>query len=162
MTLRTTTDPQAFNMNYGRNNPATPINPGEIDQMRKRLFDNISDLNANKYRLMPDEYHQLLNYHHYALTILDNRKIIQQAEMSNPYNRNFKVVNQPQSRIETVNPYEDSMTVVYQRDGRAKIVDPKNPDNKFKGEWTQQFDLNVYNPPCFLPPSSNVWKLPQK
>jgi len=147
---------------YGSNNPVQVLTPVEIDKMRKRLFDNISDLNGNKYRLRADEYHQLLNYHHYALTILDNIKTISHAEMSDPYNRNIQnVVSKRISNIETINPYEEKMQVVYKKDGRAVIVDNSGiKSNKFKGEWEKQFDSNVYNPPCYQIPPSNVWGLP--
>jgi hypothetical protein len=148
---------------YGQNNPVTPLRPAEIDQMRKRLFDNISDLNGNKQRMRPDEYLQLLNYHHYALTILDNMKIIRRAEMSDPYNRNMGLTARPRSNIETINPLEDKLKVVYKRDGRATIVDTTGNDkSKFKGEWEKQFDEQVYNPPAMgTIVSSNLWGLPQ-
>ena len=64
----------SVNANYGQNNPVAPITIPEVDQMRKRLLDNISDLNANKLRMHADEYFQLLNYHQYALTILETPK----------------------------------------------------------------------------------------
>lgn len=162
MSLKTTTSPCVFNTSYGSNNPTTPITSTEIDRMRERLLQNISDLNGNKYRLMPDEYHQLLNYHTYALNILNNRKIIQLAQLSNPYNQNYGLVQQPHSRIETVNPFESPMTVVYKPNGQAKIIDPQNPDNRYAGQWAQQFDLMVYNPPAYTIPPSNVWGLPQR
>lgn len=162
-----TSNSEQMNINsaYGSNNPVTPMTPNEIDKLRKRLFDNISDLNANKQRFHPDEYHQLLNYHHYSLTILDNIKIIRKAEMSDPYNRNLQniVSNRNRSNIETINPYEEKMKVVYKRDGKAVFVDESGiKDNRFKGEWEKQFTEGVYNPPCYMIPSSNVWGLPQK
>lgn len=151
----------SINQAYGSNNPVTPMTSVEIDNLRKRLFDNISDLNGNKYRLKADEFHQLMNYHHYALTILDNIKTIAHAEMSDPYNRNIRNVvgNQRISNIETINPYEEKMRVIYGKDGRAKFVGAQN--SKFKGEWENQFDENVYNPPTFMVPPSNLWGLPK-
>ena len=157
-----TTSPQTFNLAYGINNPVAPITSTEIYQMRKRLFDNISDLNGNKHRLRPDEYHQLSNYHHYALTLLDNMKVIQRAEMSDPYNRNMGIVKHTStSQIDTNNPYETNLKVVYKRNGQAMIADPTRPDNRFQGEWMKQFDANVYNPPCYAIPPSNVWGVPK-
>jgi hypothetical protein len=152
-----------INQAYGVNNPVAPIGGPEIDAMRKRLFDNISDLNGNKYRLHPDEYHQLLNYHHYALTILDNIKIVRHAEMSDPLNRNMEFTHHPHSNIDSLNPYEEKLKVVYRRDGKATIVDTSSPEsqNRFKAEWEKQFDENVYNPPCYTIPPSNRWGLPQ-
>lgn len=132
--------------------------------MRKRLFDNISDLNKNKYRLMTDEYQQLLNYHHYALSILDNRKAMKVAEASDPYYQNLRHLESkgPITNIDTVNPYEDKLKVIYTRDGRAKVIDTRKGENRFKAEWEKQFDENVINPPCYAVPPSNVWGLPQK
>lgn len=151
--------PMAFNNNYQQNNPMAPITPGEVDRLRKRLLDNISELNANKHRFHADEYHQLSNYHHYSLTILDNIKIIRLAEASDPYNKNLRTVNDDNRNIDTINPYEKKMDVVYRRDGRAVVV---NGPKKFKGEWEQQFDQNVMNPQTFNLPPSNLWGLPPK
>lgn len=155
--------PMSFNSAYGQNNPIAPISPDEIDKMRKRIIDNVSDLNGNKHRLHPDQYHQLLNYHHYALTILNNIKLIQHAEMSDPYNHNMKITKPLQSNIETINPYEEKLRVVYGKDGKARFVDTSGAKhNRFKGEWESQFDEQVYNPPCYSLPPSNVFGLPQK
>ena len=153
--------PMSFNSNYGSNNPMLPMTPKEVDVLRKRLFDNISDLNANKHRMHADEYHQLSNYHHYALTILDNIKIVRQAEMSDPYNRNMGTVtgNQMRTNMETINPYENKMDVVYKRNGQASFVDKNS--SKFTAEWEKQFDANVNNPPMYTVPPSNRWGLPQ-
>ena len=117
-----------------------PLMISEVDIMRKRLFDNISDLNANKYRIRSDEYNQLLNYHHYALTILDNIKIISQSEIN-----------------DHSNPYDRKPDIIYNRDGR--IITPSGKP-RFKGEWESQFDENIINPPCYTIPPSNVWGLP--
>ena len=76
MALLTRTE---LNQAYGYNNPMTSITTDEIEAMRKRLLDNISDLNKNKNRMKPDEYFQLSNYHHYALTIFDNMIIVKPA-----------------------------------------------------------------------------------
>jgi hypothetical protein len=122
-------------------------------------------LNANKYRFHPDEYHQLSNYHHYALTILDNIKIVRVAEMSDPYNRNMGTVTGSNlaSNLETINPYEGKLDVVYKRDGRATIVDKSGAQgNRFKAEWEQQFDSDVLQPPCFNLIPNNQWALPLK
>lgn len=157
MSLSQNKEYMSINQTYGQNNPIKPITPTEVDIMRKRLFDNISDLNGNKHRLRPDEYHQLLNYHHYAMNIFDNIKIISQVEMSDPYNKNMKNIagNHEITNIETINPFEDKLKAVYNRDGRVVIVD-KN--NHFKGEWEKQFDENVINPPSYCLPPQGVFK----
>jgi UDP-N-acetylmuramoylalanine-D-glutamate ligase len=151
--------PMSFNQSYKQNNPVAPMTMSDIDRFRQRLMANISDLNENKHRMHADAYHQLNNYHHYALTIFDNMKVIRLAEASDPYNQNRKLITGDHRNMETINPYEKKMKVVYTRDGKAKFVDSPN---KFKGEWEQQFDENVINPPCYLMPSSNVWGLPMK
>lgn len=133
---------------YGFNNPMANITPKETDQMRKRLLDNISDLNGNKHRMTPDEYNQLLNYHHYALTILDNMKIISHADSVSKYNNGGTA------------QYDNNIDVIYKRDGRAALVD-KNKRTKFVGEWEKQFDSNVINPPCYQVPPTNYWGSPR-
>jgi hypothetical protein len=151
----------SYNDAYGQNNPVDPMSMGEIDNMRKRIYDNISDLNGNKQRLPADTYHQLLNYHHYSLTILDNLKTIKQAEMSDPYNSNIGLVKRTYTGIETINPFGKRLEAVYKRDGHVVIVDKDHNKNPFKGEWEQQFDEGVINPPCYTIPPSNLWGLPQ-
>lgn len=161
MSLRTTTDPNKFNESYGSNNPVQPMSVEELEKLRKRLFDNISDLNGNKYRIKPDEYNQLSNYHHYALTILDNMKVVRQSEMSDPYYRNRILTTQPSSRLDVINPYETQLDVVYKRNGQATIVNRRNKADKYQAEWEKQFDTNIMNPPCYSIPPSNLWGLPQ-
>jgi len=154
MSLLTTTDPVAINLAYAQNNPISSMSQTELDKLRKRLFDNISDLNANKLRLHADEYNQLLNYHHYALTILDNIKAIKLAEFSDPYNRVLT------KQHNTINPYEDKLKVLYGRDGKIRFADPSGRSGQFKGEWEKQFTEGVINPPCYMLPPSNIWGLP--
>ena len=43
MSQITNSDYMSINQAYGTNNPVTPMSSKEIDDMRKRLFDNISD-----------------------------------------------------------------------------------------------------------------------
>ena len=149
-----------LNQAYGYNNPMTSISPSEIENMRKRLLDNISDLNKNKSRMKPDEYFQLSNYHHYALTILDNMIIVQKAEMSDPHNRSARNIVGAHPNIEPINPYETGLKVVYGRDGKARMVS-SIPQDRYRAEWEKQFDENVLNPPCYQIPPANVWGLPQ-
>lgn len=141
-------------------NPTRPIQSSDIDVFRRRLFANITDLQQNKHRIRPDDYHQLLNYHQYALTIFDNIKIINQAEFSDPFNRNmYNVIGDNQlSNIENISPYGNNMKVIYQKDGRVISDDLKN--HKFKGEWEQQFDSDIMAKPCYIYPPLNYWGLP--
>ena len=148
----------AYNKAYGQNDPISPMTPQEIEAMRGRLLNNISDLNGNKNRINPDMYHQLLNYHHYALTILDNMKITRMVEMADPYNNNIRMSRNQPTSFETINPYTEQLKAVYGKDGKMKFVDPKGKVHpKLKGEWENQFDEGVYAPPCYSVPPSNVW-----
>lgn len=151
-----------INMCYGSNNPVQPISPSEIDRIRDRLLQNINDLNGNKHRLRPDDFNQLMNYHQYAMNILDNFKLIQKAEMYDPYNKNLRDVVGSREQtlgIDTINPYDGKMQIVYGRDGRAKIKSQN--DNHFVAEWEKQFDEGIMNPPSYIMPPSNVFN-PQK
>ena len=111
-------------------------------------------------------YHQLLNYHTYALNIMDNMKAIQQAEFADPYIQNMRTIRGrnkiENSGLESINPYGQQLRVIYGVDGKAKFVDKNHSNEKYKGEWEKQFDQNVVNPPCMTLPPSNVWGLPMK
>lgn len=153
-----------YNQAYSPTNFNTSLNIDEIDVFRKRLIQNIAELNLNKHRLRADEFNQLSNYHNYALNILNNMQNIKQVEMANPYNRNMHSVmgGQAQPGIESINPYEKQLKVIYLNDGRTKLIAGDENSKKYKEEWETQFDENLINPPSFMIPPSNCWTLPQK
>lgn len=130
----------------------------QIDQLRTRLKQNIDQLNTQKYQLGPDNYHQLLNYHHYALTILNNMVNTLQVGQSNQYNQNMCVVagqQVNQNQIDTINPYSRGLKLVYQPDGRTKVVDTTQCAQRYQAEWERQFDENLINPPMYSVPPNN-------
>ena len=149
---------------YSPSNFNTSLNLDEIDVYRKRLIQNLSDLNMNKHRFRTDEWNQLTNYHNYCLNILNNMQNIKQVEMANPYNRNMYNVmgGQAQPGIESINPYEKNLKVIYKRDGRTEVMGTDDYAKKFTQEWETQFDENIINPPSYMIPPSNCWNLPQK
>ena len=109
----------SYNQAYSPTNFNTSLNIDEMDVLRKRLIQNIADLNLNKHRLRADEFNQLTNYHHYALNILNNMQNIKQVEMANPYNRNMQSVmgGQAQPGIESINPYEKKLNYLQEKKG---------------------------------------------
>lgn len=153
-----------YNQAFSPLNFNTSLDLNELDVFRKRLIENIAQLNLNKNRIRNEEYNQLVNYHSYALNILNNMQNIKQVELANPYNRNmYSVVGgQIQPGIETINPYEKNLKVIYKKDGRTKIVSGDDYAKKYKEEWETQFSENLINPPSYTMPPSNCWNLPQK
>jgi hypothetical protein len=143
---------------YSSLNSNTTLDLDEIDVFRKRLIQNLADLNLNKHRFKTHDFNQLSNYHQYSLNILNNMQNIRQVEMSNPYNRNMQNVrgaNQP--AFETINPYTDNLKVIYKRDGSTQIIGENEHEKKFVGEWETMFSSNMINPPSFLVPPNNCW-----
>jgi hypothetical protein len=140
---------------------STSINPQDLDVMRGRLYDNISDLNKNKHLLNPGDYNQLLNYHYYNLNILNNMKLIIQAEVSNVYNTPHK---RTPSQIDSIGSYGDNKKVIYKKNGQAILINKNDMNINLKGEWVNQFNEGIMNDqgqPFNLPPS-NYWGLPDK
>lgn len=154
-----------YDQAYSAQNFNTSLSVDELDQFRKRLVQNIAELNLHKSRIRVNEFNQLTNYHHYALNILNNMQNIKRVEMNNPYNQNMrKVMNEGRAQpgIETLNPYEDQLKVVYDDNGRTKLVSQNDFSQSYKEEWETQFDENILNPPSYQIPPSNCWNLPQK
>lgn len=155
---------QKYNQPYNLINYNTTLSPSEINVMRKRLIDNISELNLNKNRVRPAEFSQLLNYHHYLLNIYNNILNIKKVEYSNPYVQNTNtLLGKPKSGFETINPDIDNRNVeiVYDINGIAHIVD-KTQNPIIKNEWETQFDTNVLNPPSYIIPPQNNYQLKPK
>lgn len=157
-------DKMPYDQAYGPLNFNTTLNIDEIDVFRKRLIQNIADINLNKHRFRTDEFNQLMNYHQYSLNILNNMQNIKQVELANPYNRNMQSVmgGQAQPGIETINPYEQGLKVIYKRDGTTELITEDGYAKKFKQEWESQFNQNLINPPSYMIPPSNCFALPRK
>lgn len=153
-----------YDQAYSPVNFNTSLTLDEIDVFRKRLIHNISELNINKHRLRGDEYNQLINYHNYALNILNNMQNIKRVELANPYNRNMYSVmgGQVQPGIDTINPYETQMKVIYLPDGRTKLIPNDQFAKHYKEEWETQFSEQLINPPTYTLPPNNCWALPRK
>ncbi len=143
---------------YSSLNSNTTLDLDEIDVFRKRLIQNLADLNLNKHRFKTHDFNQLSNYHQYSLNILNNMQSIRQVEMSNPYNRNMQNVRGAQQpTFETINPYTDELKVIYKRDGSTQIISTNDYEKKFIQEWEQQFNSNMINPPSYFVPPNNCW-----
>lgn len=153
-----------YDQAYSPVNFNTSMTLDEIDVFRKPLIDNIARLSMNKHRIRTEEYNQLMNYHNYALNILNNMQNIKQVEMANPYNRNMYSVmgGQVQPGIDSINPYEKGLKVIYQPDGRTKLISTDDFAKHYKEEWETQFSENLINPPAYTIPPNNCWALPRK
>jgi hypothetical protein len=151
-----------YNQAYSPNNFETSLSIPEIDVFRKRLLQNIGELNLNRHRIRTDDFNQLMNYHQYTLNTLDNMTNVKYVEMNNPYNQNMKslVGGQAQPGLETLNPYENSLKVIYKRDGTTQIISRDDYAKKFKAEWESQFNESLINPPSESMPPNNCWALP--
>jgi len=136
----------------------TTLEVNDLNQLRQKLQQNIGFINTNKQRIRHQEYTQLMNYHQYALNVLNNMVNIKEVEYSNPYNQNIRDFVYGQRK----NPYETAIVdarpkvAYYNRDGVMKVVDPL----KFKQreEWERQFDQNLINPPCYVVPPTSCFR----
>ena len=153
-----------YNQAYAPLNLNSGPNTEQIDTLRKRLLQNMSELNSNKHIIKTGDYNQLMNYHTFSLNILNNMLNIKHVEMSNHYNINMRSVTggQAQPGIETINPYEKNLQLIYSNDGKTQIINSNEQNNRTKQEWEIQFDENIINPPSYIIPPSNQWNLPRK
>ena len=121
-----------FNTTLGRDN---------LEALRKNLNINIGFLNQNRQRVRHSEYSVLINYHQYALNILNNMINIKKVEENSP----FRTGNYGGGDVLDELIYNDKGLIV-----------PANKERR--EEWEGQFDANVINPPCYTVPPSNCFK----
>ena len=152
-------DVNSYHQAYSPINMKMGLSMNEIDIFRKRLLQNLSELNINKHLLRTGDYNQLINYHNYSLNILNNMQNIKHVEINNPFNINMENVmgHRAQSGIETINPYEKNLKIICSNDGKTQIVDSDPYKNQIKQEWEAQFDDNIINPPTYIMPPNNYW-----
>ena len=112
-----------------------------IEYLRQNIINNISVLNINKQKILPNEFNTLINYHKYNLNILDNMKAVKLVSLKNPINDGVFELSRQES-----NPNYNYLKDVYKP---PQITDL----------WKQQFDTQVINPECNTLPPSNVWAL---
>jgi hypothetical protein len=136
---------------------STTMDIPEIDQFRKNIIENISNLNLKKARLRPYDFRILMNYHQYILDTLNNMINVKHAEYDNPYNLNLN--NAGKNRY-TLNPFMGEKRVIYNKDGTTRIVTGSDLARENKEEWESQFDESLLmNPPSYILPPSNVYDI---
>ena len=132
------------------------ISLDEIEVFRKRIIDNLSELNTNRYKLKPNDFTTLINYHKYVLNTLNNMVNVRTVEMNNAYGK-------PVGSLYQKGQYEqNNMHIVTNYDGTTNVV--KSTDLKQSDEeWAAPFsDSLLINPPSFINPPQNVYTLPAK
>lgn len=140
---------------YSALNFNTTIEIDDINQLRKRLEQNIGFLNYNKQRIRHQEFTQLMNYHQVSLNILNNMQQIKKVEYNNPHNQNVKNYIYGQYKDKMSSSDKDKVPI-YDDHGNIKLYDRKNIPHK--EEWETQFDQNLINPPCYMFPPTNCYK----
>lgn len=145
----------AFNDLYSFN---SSLSIADIDRLRKRLIDNIGDLNYMKAKFNSNDFTQLMNYHLFCLTIFDNmlntRKVMESdiyAPTQSPFTDDVCIDN----------PVRGRKTIVYNQDGSTRVVGENDLCRKNE-EWEQQFSPTLLqNPPTYSFPPTNVWNIKQ-
>ena len=140
---------------YSSLNLNTTIEVDELNQLRQRLQQNIGFINLNRPRIRHQEFTQLMNYHQYALNVLNNMINVKKVEYNNPYNRNVRNFRAGE-RTTPIHSPSMNTGAIYDDRGAVKIVTPQ--DFKIKEEWETQFDQNIINPPCYIPFPTNCFR----
>lgn len=132
------------------------ISLDEIEVYRKRIIDNLSELNTNRYKLKPNDFTTLINYHKYILNTLNNMVNVRTVEMNNAYGK-------PVGSLYQKGQYEqNNMHIVTNYDGTTKVVNSTDLKQSNE-EWAAPFsDSLLINPPSFIYPPQNVYTLPAK
>ena len=131
----------------------TTIVVDQLNELRQRLQQNIGFINTHKQCIRHQEYTQLMNYHQYALNVLNNMINIKKVEYNNPYNQNIRryLIG------EKVSPFADDghNMAIYNDKGRVQTLNCN--ELRRSEEWEMQFDQNIINPPCYMLPPSNCF-----
>jgi hypothetical protein len=140
---------------YSELNFNTTVEVDELNQLRKRLQQNIGFLNVNRERVRHQEFTQLMNYHQFALNTLNNMVNIKEVEHNNPYNQNIRRYGLKQ-KLTPFQPSSDQPNMAIY-DDRGAIKTLNSNQLRHREEWEMQFDQNVINPPCYMMPPSNCF-----
>ena len=138
------------------NDNVTSLTIEEINTMRQRIIDNLSELNTNKYKMKPNDFTTLMNYHKYVLNTLNNMVNVRTVEMNNAYGKRVGS-NYQKGQYE-----QNGKTIVTNYDGTTSVVDTKNLKDSTE-EWAAPFSQSLLvNPPSFIYPPQNVYTAPVK
>ena len=130
----------------------------EINTMRQRVIENISDLNLKRSTMLPNDFNLLMNTHQYALNLYNNMLNTRKVEQQDPYSSTHGCYKKNKNLLD---PYEGKTTIFYNPDGTTKVVS-ESELCRTNEEWEAQFDPNLLlNPPSYIFPPSNVWRTDQ-
>lgn len=113
-----------------------------LNKMKKRLLKNLGFLQVHKLQVAPGSYTTLVSAHHRAVQELNNIELLSQSQESH----------------QTAKMGSDKNTVVYDKHGAATVV-TESSLNKHKEGWEAQFEVPLHNPPCYMPPPTNVYSI---
>ena len=134
----------------------TSLSVTEINQMRNRLIENISELNLKKARIDPHNFNLLSNYHQYSLNVLNNMIQLKAVEEMNPYNVNLHNYS---NKDYTLNPYTGAKNVIQYQNG-TEVITTRHLAESNNEEWMNQFNESLLlNPPSYLMPPKNVYDI---
>jgi hypothetical protein len=130
-------------MSYQRlDNFQTTLSTTEVQSLRSKIQESITELNLKKQLIHTNEYNNLYNHYRYILGIYDNMLMTKKLQQKGSCN---------------YNPYNTKHTILYAGDGSTTtIIDERDIKDE---EWLEQFELQVQNPDNnFLVPNQ-IWDI---
>ena len=128
----------------------------ELDIFRKRILENLKELELKKHLIQSEDRVKLMNHHNYILTTLDNMIHTGMIEAHDPYNQGIYETSKNQYLLD---PALSKKTVIYNKDGSTSLVESSNLHTTGQ-EWKRQFDSSLLlNPPCYTIPPQGVTDL---
>lgn len=128
----------------------------EIDQMRKRILENLKEIELKKHLIQSHDRTKLTNHHNYILNTLDNMINTGLIEQHDPYNLGVYETSTNQYLLD---PALAKKNVIYNKDGSTSLVG-ENQVHSTGDEWERQFDSSLLlNPPCYTLPPQGITDL---
>jgi hypothetical protein len=138
------------------NNNITSLSLDEINAMRQRITENLAEINTNKYKMKPNDFTTLMNYHKYILNTMNNMINVRTVEMNNAYGKRVG------SNYQKGYYEKNNKMIVTNYDGTTSVVDTKDLKDS-QEEWAAPFSQNLLvNAPTFIYPPQNVYTAPVK
>ena len=127
----------------------------DIDKMRKRIMDNIAELNLKRNLMLPSDFTQLMNHHQYILNIYNNIINVKKVEQSDPFAPSYQGWVKQQYQAD---PNKGKQILIYNPDGTTRFIEESSLCKN--EEWEAQFDKSLLlNPPSYVYPPNNVYNI---